>query len=98
LLFLYWCEIGCVTLREVQRLTVPDIRVLRKLFWLKRKKGTEKWRKIHKEELHDFYHSANLGDLTTEKATTEECDPYVEDLMSFTQENAVDQQSLSRVP
>jgi hypothetical protein len=31
-----------------------------------------------------------LDDQTKGKATDGECDPYVEDLMSFTQENVVD--------
>jgi hypothetical protein len=36
---LYGCAIGCPTLREVHRLRVSEIRVLRKSFGLERKRN-----------------------------------------------------------
>jgi len=42
-------------LREQRRLRVFENRVLRKIFGPKRDKVTEKWRKVHNEELNDFY-------------------------------------------
>jgi hypothetical protein len=35
-------------------------RTLRKIFRLKREQTTEKWRKLHNEELHDLYSAINV--------------------------------------
>jgi len=50
-------ETWSLTLREKRRLRVFENRVLRRIFWPKRDKVTEQWRKLHKEKLHDLYSS-----------------------------------------
>ena len=47
---LYGCETWSLTLREERRLRVFENRVLRGIFWSKRKEVTRKWRKLHNEE------------------------------------------------
>jgi len=47
-------------LREKRRLRVVESRVLRRIFVPKRHKVTEEWRKLHNEELNDFYCSRNI--------------------------------------
>jgi hypothetical protein len=54
------CENWCVTSREDRRLTVFENRVLSRLFWPKRDEVTEKWRRLHKEELYDLYCSPDF--------------------------------------
>jgi hypothetical protein len=49
-----------LTLREECRLKVSENRVLRRLFGPKRNKVTEEWRKVHNEELNDFYSIPNI--------------------------------------
>jgi hypothetical protein len=52
---LYGCETWSLTLRDEHRLGVFENRVLRRIF---RPKGDEViggWRKLHNEELHNFY-------------------------------------------
>jgi hypothetical protein len=39
---------------------VFENRVLRKIFGLKRDEVTGEWRKLHDEELHDFYSSPSI--------------------------------------
>jgi hypothetical protein len=39
---------------------VFENRVLRRIFGPKRGGVTGEWRKVHKEELHDFYSSPNI--------------------------------------
>jgi hypothetical protein len=39
---------------------VVENRVLRRIFGLKRREVTRKWRKLHNEELNDLYFSANI--------------------------------------
>jgi hypothetical protein len=46
-----------VTLREEHGLRVFENRVLRRIFGPKRYEETGGWRKLHNEELHDFYPS-----------------------------------------
>jgi hypothetical protein len=46
-----------LTLREENRLTVFENRMLRKIFGPKRDEVTGKWRKLHNEELRDLYSS-----------------------------------------
>jgi hypothetical protein len=43
---------------EELRLWLVESRVARRLFGLKRRKVMEAWRKLHKEELHNFYSSS----------------------------------------
>jgi hypothetical protein len=57
---LYGCETWSLTLREEQRLTVFENRVLRRIFEPKRDEVTGKWRRLHKEELTDLYSSPNI--------------------------------------
>jgi hypothetical protein len=49
---LYGCETWSLTLREERRLRVFENRVLRGIFGLERDGVTEKWRKLHNEELN----------------------------------------------
>jgi hypothetical protein len=57
---LYGCETWSLTLREEQRLTVFENRVLRRIFGPKRDEGTGEWRRLHNEELNDLYSSPNV--------------------------------------
>jgi len=54
------CETWSLTLREERRLRVFENRVLRRIFGFKREELTGEWRKLHKEELNDFYSSPNI--------------------------------------
>jgi hypothetical protein len=47
-------------LREEDKLRVLENRVLRRNFGLKRGEVTGDWRKLHNEELHNFYSSSNI--------------------------------------
>jgi hypothetical protein len=57
---LYGCETWSLTLREKHSLRVFENRVLRRIFGPKRAEVTGEWRKLHNEELHDLYSSANI--------------------------------------
>jgi hypothetical protein len=57
---LYGCETRPLTLREEHRLRVFEKRVLRRIFGPKRNEVTGEWRKLHSEELHNLYLSANI--------------------------------------
>jgi len=48
---LYWCGTWSLTLREEHVLRVCKIRVLRKVFGLKRDEMTAEWRRLHNEKL-----------------------------------------------
>jgi hypothetical protein len=48
-----------LTLREERRL-----RVLRRIFGLRRDEVTGEWRKLHNEELNDLYCSSNIIRVT----------------------------------
>jgi hypothetical protein len=39
---------------------VFENRVLRIIFWPKKDEVTEKWKKLHNEELYDLYSSSNV--------------------------------------
>jgi hypothetical protein len=52
---LYGCETLSLTLREEYRLAVSENRVLRRIFGPMRDEVTREWRKLHNEELRDFY-------------------------------------------
>jgi hypothetical protein len=58
---LYGSETWSFTLKEGKRPRVSDNRVLRRIFALKRDEVTGKWRRLLKEELHDFYLSPNIN-------------------------------------
>jgi hypothetical protein len=49
-----------LTLREEHRLRVFEIRVLRRIFGLKRNEVMGDWRKLHNEEFHNLYSLPNI--------------------------------------
>jgi hypothetical protein len=57
---LYGYETWSLTLTEEHKLTVFENRVLRKIFGPNRQDVTGDWRKLHNEELYDFYSSPNM--------------------------------------
>jgi hypothetical protein len=57
---LYGCETLSLTLREEHRLRVFENRVLRTICGPKMDEVTGGWRKLHNEELHDFYSSPRI--------------------------------------
>jgi hypothetical protein len=57
---LYGCETWFLKLKEEHRLRVFEHRVLRRIFGPKRDEVTGDWRKLHNEELHNFYSSPNI--------------------------------------
>jgi hypothetical protein len=60
LVVLYGCETWYLTLREEHRLRVFENRVLRRIFGPKRDEVMGEWRKLHIEELHNLYSSADI--------------------------------------
>jgi hypothetical protein len=58
--YLYGCETWSLTLREERRLRVFENRVLRRIFGPKREEVTGSSRKLHNEELHNFYTSPSI--------------------------------------
>ena len=57
---LYGCETWSLTLREERRLRMFENRLLRRIPGAKRDEVTGEWRKLHSEELSDFYCSPNI--------------------------------------
>jgi hypothetical protein len=57
---LYGCETWSLTLRQEHRLRVFENRYLRRIFGPKRDEVTGDWRKLHSEELHNFYSSPDI--------------------------------------
>jgi hypothetical protein len=57
---LYGCETWSLTIREEHRLRVFENRVLRRIFGPKRDEVMGEWRKLHSEELHNFYSSPDI--------------------------------------
>ena len=56
----YECGTWSLTLREERRVSVFENRVFRRIFGPKRDEVTREWRKLHNEELNDFYTSPNI--------------------------------------
>jgi hypothetical protein len=56
---LYWCETWYLTLIEEHRLREFENRMLRRIFGTKRDEVTGGWRKLHDEEVHNFYSSTS---------------------------------------
>jgi hypothetical protein len=57
---LYGCEIRSLILREEHRLKAFESSVLRRIFGCKRDEIIGCWRKLHNEELHNFYSSPSI--------------------------------------
>jgi hypothetical protein len=57
---LYGCETWSHISREEHRLRVFENRVPRRTFGPERDEVTGGWRKLHDEELHNFYSSPNI--------------------------------------
>jgi hypothetical protein len=57
---LHGCETWSLTLRKEHSLRVFENRVLRRIFGPRRVEVMEEWRKLHNEELHNFYSSPNI--------------------------------------
>jgi hypothetical protein len=58
--FLYGCKTWFLIIREEYRLRVFENRLLRRIFGPKRDQVTGDWRKLHNEELHNFYSSPDI--------------------------------------
>ena len=56
---LYGCETWSLTLREERKLRVFENMVLGRIFGPRRDEVTGEWRRLHNEELNDFYSSPN---------------------------------------
>ena len=54
------CETWSLTLREERKLRVFENMVLRRIFGSRRDEVTGEWRRMHNEELNDFYSSPNI--------------------------------------
>jgi hypothetical protein len=65
--------VGCLTLREAHRLRVFEGRVLRRIFGQKRDEVTGEWRKLHNEELRDWYSSPSISRMVAEEDMGREC-------------------------
>jgi len=62
-LFLYTglnCDMWSFTLKEERRLRVFEIMVLRRILGPQRNEVTGEWRKLHNEDLNEFYSSPNI--------------------------------------
>jgi len=57
---LYRCETWSLTLREERKLRVFENMVLRRIFGPRREEVTEKWKRLHNEELNDLYSSPKI--------------------------------------
>jgi hypothetical protein len=57
---LYGCETWSLKLREEYRLRVFENRVLKRIFGPKREEVAGGCRRLHNEELHNFYALANI--------------------------------------
>ena len=57
---LYGCETWSLILRYELRLRVFENRVLMRIFVPKRDVVTDKWRKLHNEELNNLYWTPNI--------------------------------------
>jgi hypothetical protein len=57
---LYGCATFCLTLRDTHRLRLFENRMLRRMCGAKRDEETGGWRKLHNQELHNFYSSTGI--------------------------------------
>ena len=58
---LYGCETWLLTLWEERKLRVFENRVLRRIFGPRRDEAMGEWRRLHIEELNDFFSSPNIA-------------------------------------
>jgi len=58
-----------LTLREERNLRVFENRVLRRIFGPRRNEVTVEWRRLHYEELNDFYSSLNIVRVIKSRST-----------------------------
>jgi hypothetical protein len=58
---LYGCETWSLTISEEYKLKVFEKRVLRRIFGPKSDESVGDWRKLHNDELHNFYCSQVSG-------------------------------------
>jgi hypothetical protein len=54
------CETWSFTLREENRLRIFQIGVLRRISGPNREEVARDWRRLHNEQLHNFYDSPNI--------------------------------------
>jgi hypothetical protein len=57
---LYGLDIWSLTLREEHKSRASENRILRRMFGPKREEVAGGWRRLHNEELHNFYASSNV--------------------------------------
>jgi len=57
---LYGCETWSLALREERKLRVFENMVLRRIFGPRRDEVTGEWKKLHNEELNNYYSSPNI--------------------------------------
>jgi hypothetical protein len=57
---MYGCKTWSLILKEEHRLRVFENRLMRRIFCPKRDEVTGDWRKLHNEELHNWYSSPNI--------------------------------------
>jgi hypothetical protein len=73
---LYGCETWSLTVREEHKLRVSETKVLRRIFGLKGDRVTGGWRKLHNEELHNFYLKSYLLTRCSALANITKFHPY----------------------
>ena len=57
---MYGCETWSLTLREERKLRVFESMVLRRIFGPRMGEVTGEWRRLHNEELNDFFSPPNI--------------------------------------
>jgi hypothetical protein len=65
-------EIWSLILREEHKLSAFENRVLRRIFGPKRDEVTGGWKKLHNEELDDFYYSTSIDGIINSRGMCHE--------------------------